>query len=211
MQYGFYVDSARCVGCKTCQVACKDENDTPVGALFRRVHNYEDGDWAWDGSLWRPANMVSYQLSVSCNHCASPACVANCPSGAMQKDDETGIVTSDPEVCIGCQTCVRSCPYGAPQYLGEEASVIGKCDGCRERRAAGLDPRCVTVCPTRALEFDDLKALRERHPGLDALVEPLPDDGTDPSLLVNPHLGAPRTGQGAGTSPDFIFELGNML
>lgn len=76
-----------------------------------------------------------FHLNLSCNHCESPACVANCPTGAMYKDDD-GTVQHDDEACIGCQTCVNSCPYGAPQFI-EEDKIVQKCDTCRRcaRRA----------------------------------------------------------------------------
>ncbi len=83
--------------------------------------------------------MFGYFVSLACNHCSSPACVANCPTGAMQKDEETGIVWTDHDVCIGCKTCETACPYGAPTY-GEEEGYMLKCDMCRARwpRAASL-------------------------------------------------------------------------
>ena len=106
-QYGFYFDSAKCTGCKTCQVACKENYHLPTHNLFRRVYHYAGGSWEpTEAGFYAPVDTFSYQVSMSCNHCADPACVAACPTGAMQKDPETGIVTTDHELCAGCQACV---------------------------------------------------------------------------------------------------------
>ena len=118
MSLGFYVDLASCIGCKTCQVACKDRRDIQVaGPRLRRVDTFECGTYP---------EVAMFHLNLSCNHCESPACVANCPTGAMYKDDD-GTVQHDDEACIGCQTCVNSCPYGAPQFI-EEDKIVQKCD-----------------------------------------------------------------------------------
>ena len=101
MSLGFYVDLASCIGCKTCQVACKDRRDIQVaGPRLRRVDTFECGTYP---------EVAMFHLNLSCNHCESPACVANCPTGAMYKDDD-GTVQHDDEACIGCQTCVNSVP-----------------------------------------------------------------------------------------------------
>ena len=97
-------------------------------------------------------------MTVSCNHCESPACVANCPTGAMEKDDETGIVSVDKEVCIGCGTCANTCPYGAP-VIDKEAAVSTKCDLCADRLADGELPACVNACPVKVLTHGDLAEL----------------------------------------------------
>ena len=95
-QYGFYFDSSRCTGCKTCELVCKDYHDLGPGILFRRVYDYEGGAWARkDDGTWEKT-AFNYHVALSCNHCDSPACVANCPTGAMRKDEETGLVNSDP-------------------------------------------------------------------------------------------------------------------
>ena len=92
-QYGFYFDSAKCTGCKTCQVACKENHHLPAHNLFRRVYHYAGGSWEpTEAGFYAPVDTFSYQVSVSCNHCADPACVAACPTGAMHKDPETGRV-----------------------------------------------------------------------------------------------------------------------
>ena len=143
-QYGFYFDSSRCTGCKTCELVCKDYHDLGPDILFRRIYDFEGGSWektpegAWNKTAF------NYHLAVSCNHCDSPACVENCPTGAMRKDAETGLVNADPEVCIGCGTCQKSCPYDAPR-IDAELSVSRKCDGCLARFTM---PRDVT--PRRA-------------------------------------------------------------
>ena len=100
MALGFYFDGNRCSGCKTCIIACKDFKELPVGINFRRVFSMETGTYP---------TAQAYHYSMACNHCETPACVVNCPSGAMHKGDD-GTVQHDDEICIGCQTCVQSCP-----------------------------------------------------------------------------------------------------
>lgn len=184
MALGFYFNMAHCTGCRACQTACNDRNDNPAHVVFRRVSTYQVGTYP-------TATRVNY--SAACNHCASPACVANCPTGACQQAED-GTVFNDQSVCIGCQTCVNSCPYGHPQY-DEANNVSGKCDSCKAFRDNGQNPVCVDACPMRALEFGDLDELRAAHPG--ELVSELPilpsASETTPSLLVNPNVHVNET------------------
>ena len=135
-QYAFHFDSNKCTGCKTCQVACKETYKLPVNNLYRKVLNYQGGTWELnEAGSYVPNGVFGYFVSMACNHCVDPACVANCPTGAMQKDEETGIVWTDHEVCIGCKTCQTVCPYDAPTY-DDEAGYMLKCDMCK----AELEP-----------------------------------------------------------------------
>jgi anaerobic dimethyl sulfoxide reductase subunit B (iron-sulfur subunit) len=179
---GFYFDQKACIGCRTCQIACKDKNDLPVGVIYRRVHSFEVGAF--------PDPCV-YHYSASCNHCENPACVAGCPTGAMHVADD-GTVVHDDSRCIGCQYCVWNCPYSVPQYRSD-AGVVGKCDACADLRAAGGNPACVDACVMRCLEFGPLDELMEKHAGEDLTdkLTILPDSSkTNPSLLVNPRPAA---------------------
>ncbi|MEB8485244.1 dimethyl sulfoxide reductase subunit B, partial [Salmonella enterica subsp. enterica serovar Virginia] len=83
-QYGFFIDSSRCTGCKTCELACKDYKDLTPDVSFRRIYEYAGGDWQEDNGVWHQ-NVFAYYLSISCNHCEDPACTKVCPSGAMHK------------------------------------------------------------------------------------------------------------------------------
>ncbi|EHC28718.1 Anaerobic dimethyl sulfoxide reductase chain B, partial [Salmonella enterica subsp. enterica serovar Gaminara str. A4-567] len=112
-QYGFYVDSSRCSGCKTCQVSCKDNKDLDVGPKLRRVYEYGGGSWVKEGESWHH-DTFTYYLSIACNHCDEPVCVSGCPTGAMHKRKEDGLVVVDDSVCVGCRYCEMRCPYGAP-------------------------------------------------------------------------------------------------
>ena len=177
MALGFYYDSTRCTGCTACQVACKDRLDLQMaGPRPRRVLHFETGSFPQVGLI---------NTSVSCNHCEKPACVANCPTGAMYKDVESGVVLHDDDVCIGCQTCVNSCPYDAPQYV-EDWNIVVKCDTCKTLREAGMNPVCVDACMMRALEFGDVDELRAKHgDGLVSELTCLPAaDVTSPNLVV---------------------------
>lgn len=182
-QYGFYFDSSRCTGCKTCELACKDYNDLGCDILFRRIYDFEGGAWEQDGAgAWLHETYV-YHVSDSCNHCANPACEAACPVGAYAKDPETGLVLHDAEACIGCGACVEACPYDAPK-IDAERGVARKCDGCSDRVVQGLAPICVDACVLRCLEFGDIEELRAAH-GDCADIQPLPSSGlTGPSLVI---------------------------
>ncbi|BAS26236.1 DMSO/selenate family reductase complex B subunit [Limnochorda pilosa] len=178
-QLGFYVDMTACIGCRTCQVACKDKNNLDVGALYRRVYTFEGGTY--------PRPWV-YHLSMGCNHCEEPRCVENCPTGALTKRPD-GLVVLDKDACIGCRYCVWSCPYGAPQYIEAEGRV-GKCDGCADLVDQGLNPACVDACPMRAIEFGDVDELRRKHGGTDR-VKGMPDPAlTHPAVTVKPKAEA---------------------
>ena len=109
-QYGFFIDSSRCTGCKTCELACKDYKDLTPDVSFRRIYEYAGGDWQEDNGVWHQ-NVFAYYLSIACNHCEDPACTKVCPSGAMHKRED-GFVVVDEDVCIGCRYCHMACPYG---------------------------------------------------------------------------------------------------
>ena len=151
-QYGFYVDTTKCTGCKTCMVACKDNNDLPVGIKWRRVYECAAGGFSDNGDGTYSQDVKAYYASISCNHCSEPACVKACPTGAMHKRKVDGFVHVDQSVCIGCESCARACPYGAPQ-IDLKRRVMTKCDGCYDRVAEGKLPACVDSCPMRALDF----------------------------------------------------------
>lgn len=188
MQMGFVHESKYCTGCKACQVACKDKRDGAVGENFRRVSAFEGGGYVKRGFGYE-SSVYAYYISVSCNHCADPKCVENCPSGAMKKDGATGIVTVDRETCIGCGCCAWSCPYGAPR-MDREKGVMGKCDFCWDLLAKGEPPACVAACPLHLLHCGDMKELRERHEVRGRLAA-MPEEAlTRPSLIVVPHKDA---------------------
>jgi anaerobic dimethyl sulfoxide reductase subunit B len=198
-QLGFYFDASACTGCKTCQVACKDKNDNPIGVNFRRVIHYSGGDWVphpVQKDILIPHNIYAYTVSLSCNHCSKPACVKVCPAKAMTKRKD-GIVFVDKTKCIGCRKCEEACPYGAPQF-NEKVGIMNKCDFCRDLLAQGKPPECVAACPQRALEFGELEKLQGQH-GKVSGIEPLPKPAlTVPSLVITPHRHSALSGQGKG-------------
>lgn len=174
---GFYFNQEACIGCRTCQIACKDKNDLDVGMLFRHVLSFEVGNYP---------NTGVYHLSISCNHCLDPACVKVCPTGAMYIDAEDGTVQHNDDVCIGCRSCVMACPYGHPKY-NEATRTVHKCDACIQLRAEGEQPSCVASCVMRALEFGDIEELRSAHPqAVDSIAVLVDSSKTHPSLLIDP-------------------------
>ncbi|WP_251230949.1 4Fe-4S dicluster domain-containing protein [Adlercreutzia aquisgranensis] len=174
---GFYFNMAACIGCRTCQIACKDKNDLAVGDTFRRLEDYEVGEF--------PSATV-YHYSRTCNHCENPACVQVCPNSAMYISEEDGTVLHDDEKCIGCQYCVKACPYGVPTYI-ESLQLTHKCDGCLALRNAGESPACVASCPMRALEFGPFDELKSRHPDAVRDIAMLPSSSeTEPCTLIGP-------------------------
>lgn len=129
-RFGMVIDTRHCVGCQTCTVSCKISNEVPGSAHWNHIESLT-GE-----VLYQPTGSFPYPTlafrPMLCNHCDHPACVHNCPSGAMGKDPETGIVSVDQEVCIACGYCDWVCPYGAPS-MDDVNHVMSKCNFCAER------------------------------------------------------------------------------
>ncbi len=178
-QIGFYFDMTRCVNCKTCQMACKDKNNLDVGVNLRHAESFETGSFPIP---------QTFCYSFSCNHCATPACLASCTTGAIYKAEDDGTVIIDQELCIGCQACVSACPYSIPQ-LNTNTGQINKCDGCYFLRKNGEEPACASSCCARALHFGDLEELKSKQGAGKTLVNDFPALGagpaTGPSILIN--------------------------
>ncbi|MDO8836602.1 MAG: 4Fe-4S dicluster domain-containing protein [Vicinamibacterales bacterium] len=137
---GFVLDLHRCVGCSACVIACRIENGRAYAAAWRRVLPL---------NLARRPGGPTYSLSVACHHCDDPACLRGCPASAYEKRAD-GVVLHHDDRCIGCRYCEMSCPFGAPQFDADRG-VVSKCHLCAPRLDAGLEPACVTACPTGAL------------------------------------------------------------
>jgi len=149
VQLGFSFDVKRCSGCMACVVACMDQNDLPDHSpSFRHVACLESG--ADQGAKM-------HFLSLACLHCGEAPCVEVCPTGALFKREEDGIVHVREDLCIGCRSCGDACPFGAPRFL--ENGKMAKCHLCLERVTRGLEPACVRTCPARALGFGPVNRL----------------------------------------------------
>jgi anaerobic dimethyl sulfoxide reductase subunit B (iron-sulfur subunit) len=188
-QYAFFVDSDRCSGCKTCQVACQDRHDLRAGQHWRRVLEIAAGGWRQKDGVWS-ADVVAYHLSVACHHCQIPVCGQQCATDAIWKRPD-GIVLIDDSRCTKCRKCENDCPYGAIRW-DRDADAVRKCTFCVEDIDAGQVPACVAACPSRALAFGEREELQQRA-GVQPLVFPLPDPSiAGPSLVIRPHRHAAR-------------------
>ena len=157
-QRGWVIDLGRCIGCHSCTVACKSENNTappnspllfkggfpqrPLHLSYRWVVVQEGGTYP---DVWRTF------VTSACNHCAEPACIQACPVNGISKRPD-GIVLIDQDKCIGCKYCIWACPYGAPQW-NEVTQKVEKCTMCVGRIDQGLQPACVTTCVGKALTY----------------------------------------------------------
>ncbi len=195
-QLAFYVNIEKCVGCKACQVACKDKNDLPTGIRWRRVFQYEGGEWVEEDQQMVPSDVYAYFVSSACMHCDNPVCLQVCPAAAISKRDD-GIVLIDQDKCIGCRYCSWACPYGAPQF-NEDLGVMSKCNMCYDLVDKGEKPACVQSCPYRAMDFGPLDELQKEYGKFNAPA-PLPDPNiTRPSVVYNPSKVTKTTGDTSG-------------
>lgn len=164
-------------------LACKDYRNLDASVSFRQVYEFVGGSWSKDERGCWAQDCFAFYVSSACNHCASPACMEVCPTGAMGKN-ELGLVSVDEHRCIGCGYCALSCPYHAPKVDRTVGHSV-KCDGCSQRAREGSAPVCVEACPLRALEFGPISDLRARH-GRVADMPPLPDSSkTAPNLVLS--------------------------
>lgn len=156
--YYLFHDSSKCIGCLSCEVHCKEHKRLPVGPRLCRIMTVGP---KMVGGLPR----MDF-IFMPCFHCERPWCVAACPTGAMQKRSEDGIVFVNQDLCVGCKACMRACPWGAPQWNPETGKAI-KCDYCMDRIDQGLEPACVSKCVTKCLYFGRPETVvdvrRERH------------------------------------------------
>lgn len=142
--YYIYQDQNRCIGCRACELHCKTQNDVTVGASFGKI--IPVGPRVVGGV---PRMQFIF---MPCFHCEQPWCVSACPTGAMSRREKDGIVSVNPETCIGCKACITACPWGAVQWNPKVGRVF-KCDYCKDRIDEGLEPACVTGCTTAALKW----------------------------------------------------------
>ncbi len=142
--YSLFQDEKKCISCRSCEVQCKINKGLATGP--------RPGKIITAGPVTRNGRVMAKYVFTTCRHCEDPFCVQACPVGAVQKRPSDGIVFIDQELCVGCQSCIMACPWGAPQW-DEEKGVVVKCDYCKDRLDAGLEPACVTACPTGSLIF----------------------------------------------------------
>lgn len=199
---GMVIDTVRCIGCHTCAMACKMENNLPENMWWNRV--LTDGGDGMDIPAGEWPNLTMGYLPLNCQHCEEPACAKVCPVGATYKDPETGVVRQDGNKCIGCRMCMAACPYTGirsfnweePKYLlgfavggagapEHQKHTVEKCTMCGHRLAEGLAPACMELCPGRARFFGDFndpdsevsRLIREKP-----YKQLLPEEGTKPSV-----------------------------
>jgi Fe-S-cluster-containing dehydrogenase component len=176
------IDLAACVGCAACAVACKMENEVPLGVNRLWIRNTEVGTFP---------NLTVEFRPEQCLHCENPPCVPVCPTGCCFVRED-GIVDIEPHKCIACGACIAACPYDA-RYM-DPRGYVSKCDFCKHRVEEGQVPACVETCPTLCRSFGDLDdpfsavsiAIRNAR-RVDVL---RPGLGTEPNLY---YLNAPAS------------------
>jgi Fe-S-cluster-containing dehydrogenase component len=169
------IDQDRCIGCHACTTACKSENEVPLGVTRTYVKSAEVGTF--------PQVRRAFQVT-RCNQCADAPCVAACPTQAMYRRPD-GIVDFDKEICVGCKACIAACPYDAI-FINPEDNSAEKCNLCAHRLEIGLEPACVTVCPTEAILVGDLNDPGSRAAQIvnrEPVAVRKPEKGTRPGLF----------------------------
>lgn len=150
---GVLYDSTICVGCRSCEAACKKANDLPPDTEHPETLTADTYTRIRATTLQVAGKDRPVYVKLQCMHCLHPACVEACIVGALKKTPE-GPVAYDRGKCIGCRYCMVACPFGVPNYQWDSAIPwVTKCTFCAERQAQGLGPACVTACPTKALKF----------------------------------------------------------
>ena len=145
VRYGMLIDLRRCIGCHSCSIHCKTENEVPVGVYRAWVKYVDNGTYP---------DVRRNFLPRLCNHCEHPMCYRVCPTKATYKRDD-GAVLIDNDKCIGCRSCITACPYDA-RFINPVTKTADKCTFCVHRVDKGLIPSCVQGCIGRARIFGDL-------------------------------------------------------
>jgi formate dehydrogenase iron-sulfur subunit len=168
--YGFLTDATICIGCKACEVACKQWNQLPADSgpdAFALTGFSYDNTGDLGAATWRhvafveqssSAGVAWLMLSDVCKHCVNAGCLDACPTGAIVRT-EFGTVLIQDDVCNGCGYCIPACPFGVPQ-LDHHDGGSHKCTLCYDRLRGGLAPACATACPTGSIRFGEVETLR---------------------------------------------------
>ena len=180
---GFFTDTSVCIGCKACEVACKEWNHVPEDGLNFTGMSYDNtaglsaDTWrhvafieqrkplAWQDEMTPttpgPDGQLRWLMSSDvCKHCTHAACLDVCPTGALFRT-EFGTVVVQEDICNGCGYCVPACPYGVIDQRQDDGRVW-KCTLCYDRLGDGMEPACAKACPTDSIQFGPLDELRER-------------------------------------------------
>lgn len=203
--YGFFTDTTLCIGCKACEVACKEWNNLPAENLGLTGHSYDNtghlGAHTWRHVTFkeriapqgeRATSMPPYQsnwlmMSDVCKHCDPAPCLESCPTGALFRTEfDTVVVQQD--ICNGCGYCVPACPFGVVE-LSVEDGKAHKCTLCYDRLKGGLEPACAKSCPTDSIQFGVVEELVDRA---ERRVEQLREQGQRDAYLYGApgHAGA---------------------
>ena len=175
--YGFFTDTTLCIGCKACEVACKEWNNLPADDLGLTGHSY-DNTGALSANTWRhvavrreqrraratqpepPFQSGWLMMSDVCKHCHNAPCLEACPTGALFRTEfDTVVVQQD--ICNGCGYCVPACPFGVVDISLLDGKAH-KCTLCYDRLKGGLEPACAKACPTDSIQFGELGELQRR-------------------------------------------------
>ena len=169
--YSKLVDISKCIGCKGCEVACKEWNELKVEptANFGSYQSHKDlspNTWLLMrfNEIEVEGNLQWLIKKDACLHCEEPGCLYACPAPGAIVQYTNGIVDFNQENCIGCQYCVTGCPFDIPRF-DKATRTVSKCNMCIDRVEAGLEPACVKTCPTNAISWGskaDMLALAAR-------------------------------------------------
>jgi formate dehydrogenase iron-sulfur subunit len=216
---GFFTDTSVCIGCKACEVACKEWNLIPQDGQDFLGWSY-DNTGELNGETWRHVAFIEQEKPLHtngdgttglrwlmesdvCKHCTHAACLDVCPTGSLFRT-EFGTVVVQEDICNGCGYCVPACPFGVldkrhlpattdkpPLFLGKkEDGRVWKCTLCYDRLRGGHEPACAKACPTKSIQFGPVDELRERA---DARLEKLSAEGWNGAQL---YLRDPDDGVG---------------
>lgn len=153
-QQAFVIDLKHCIGCDTCVVGCKMEHEQVDGAPRIRVTDSRDQP-VMETPRGSYPNLQQYWVPTMCHNCVDAPCVKACPTVALWRRDEDGVVVLDKDKCVGCQRCAEACPYEALHFDGETGTA-NKCDTCAHRIGLETQPMCALVCPTNAISYGDI-------------------------------------------------------
>jgi formate dehydrogenase iron-sulfur subunit len=173
---GFFTDTSVCIGCKACEVACKEWNRVPEDGLRFTGMSY-DNTVSLGADTWRHVAFIEQRVKASdgagdrdgvrwlmasdvCKHCTHAACLDVCPTGSLFRT-EFGTVVVQEDICNGCGYCIPACPYGVIDQRKDDGRAW-KCTLCYDRLSVGVEPACAKACPTESIQFGALDELRVR-------------------------------------------------